>query len=184
MTHRRWFLPLVSLLLVALGFGSYLIGQALGKLRLFTPKPGSCLVLEERYCQKGQPVESNGRFAGMAFKLPAGAPIFAPYTSAVSLTKYIPQRDGVKYPYSGITMETGRYGEMAWEVERRVTLVANYSKLPAPDSSFSAGDVIGRVTAKSLDYFGDYNLLIVFTQPSEDRYMRVDEAYTKQIFHQ
>lgn len=184
LTEHRWFLPLGGLLLVALGFGSYLIGQAIGKLQLFVPKPGSCLVLEEKHCQEGQPVESNGKFAGMAFNLPANTPVFAPYTSSVSLTRYIPQRDGVKYPYSGITMETGRYGEMAWEVERRVTLVANYQELPTSDSAFNIGQIIGRVTADNLEYFGDYNLLVVFTQPNETKHMAVDEAYTKQIFNQ
>lgn len=165
-----------------MGFVVFFGVQAIGKLNLFTPKPGGCQLLEEKYCQTGHPVESNGKFAGLAFDLPANTPVFAPYTNSVSLTKYIPQRDGIKYPYSGITMETGRYGEMAWEVEHRVTLVANYQVLPASDSEFSVGQIVGRLTADNLTYFGNYNLVIVFTKPEESKHFAVDEVYYKEFF--
>ena len=43
------------------------------------PKPGLCLVLEEKYCSSGTVVYAENGYPAVAFNLPQGTPIFAPY---------------------------------------------------------------------------------------------------------
>jgi zona occludens toxin (predicted ATPase) len=49
-----------------------------------TPVPGSCVVLEERFCQSGTVETLSGGGTSANFRLPAGTPVFTPYTGVVT----------------------------------------------------------------------------------------------------
>ncbi len=73
------------------------------------PRPGSCLVLEERYCRKGRRVYRKGKFVFAGFKLPPHTPIFSPYTGHISHTPtFSIQKNGRDYTYPGLSVSLMR----------------------------------------------------------------------------
>ncbi len=171
---------MASLGLVALGFGAFWAGQLIGQWDPFRPKPGFCLVLTEKDCRTGQPLFVDGRFVGIAFRLKSGTPLFAPFSSPLGQTRYIPKRDGVSYPYTALSLETGRSGEKVWQVAHKAQLVAHHQLAVPVGTAVKQGDLIAQTTAGILDYYGDYNLLVFYQAPGADHYFAVDEAYTRE----
>jgi hypothetical protein len=49
-----------------------------------TPVPGSCLVLEERYCQSGKVESLSDGGSTLGLELPVGTPIFSPFEGDVA----------------------------------------------------------------------------------------------------
>lgn len=47
------------------------------------PVPGSCLVLQEKYCRAVKLIDTT-RGTIAAFELPSGTPVFSPYTGAIT----------------------------------------------------------------------------------------------------
>lgn len=78
---KNWFL-LVILGLLVLALISFLLFKEKitnNLVNLFKEKPGTCLILKEKYCKTGEAVYSdNKELLGVKYKIPNGAKIFSP----------------------------------------------------------------------------------------------------------
>ena len=112
-----------------------------------TSEPGSCLVLEEKYCSSGVVVHSENGFPGIAFNLPKGTPIFSPYdgTVVVGNTK----EDGSGIPVIGVMTENASTGFRFMNGNESFSL---------SDTQQDAGIILGYLTEDMLP--SDANLQI------------------------
>jgi hypothetical protein len=78
MSKKKGFI--VFLVAVVIGFGVAYFGVQTDFWGIFA-KPGSCLVLPEKYCKTGVDFEEGSSL--VAFKLPNWTPIFAPFDGEV-----------------------------------------------------------------------------------------------------
>lgn len=120
-----------------------------------THVPGTCLVLEERYCQLGK-VEIVSDDGGTAanFKLPAGTPVFSPFTGTVA---YFPAGSGngfyVDLLESDLDQSTFR---VIYTLDESKTIKTHIQK----------GEVLARVGVANFDAinqkFNIYNLALMY----------------------
>ncbi len=151
---------------------------------LFRPKPGSCLVLEERYCHKGRRVYRRGKFVFAGFKLPPHTPIFSPYTGQLSRTPtFFIQKDGHKYVYPGISVNVMRPDN---KLPDRAFSAVYFKRQTGnePDETVKKGEVIGYTSAKKLSAYGNFNLLIGFSMMNNKIGMfSADQKLLEKLFH-
>ena len=122
--------------------------------------PGSCLILEERYCSTGTVVWNEGSSA-IAFNLPVGTPLFFPYQTG-EVADWTGTFSGKKYPiYLSVKNAKANEPNKADEVLGMI-FIPNTDIL-LPKGEVTAGTVIGKTTNTTLNAFGDYNL-VVFAQ--------------------
>ena len=134
-------------------------------------EPGSCLILEERYCSSGVVVHTENGFPEVAFNLPTGTPIFAPY-------------GGVGF--EGQSLKAGYYGVDVLGDNQ----VADFSFVGADDppdigdEQIELGSIVGYLAGGLLETpstlitdDGSYNLLVAFAKDGE-----ADTAMYQELF--
>lgn len=150
---------MVILLLISAGV-YYLFVYKKTPAKNYQPKPGSCLILEEKYCGKGKflpdPINSNNVAVG--FKLPNGTTVFSPeggdYSTLISVLKNKPDEK-----ISSAILIKSLKGDQIYYYRLMINL--NKDEM-WKDKKVSKGDVLTVVNdIKKIDFFGDYNL--VFT---------------------
>ncbi len=131
------------------------------------PKPGKCLILEEKYCRevvlKDHP---NGSGLVALYKVPKGAPVFAPEAGFVSDSPsfFFRSGNGEGYEtYSGISLRVGR-DERVENLERSYGLVFDNSQRMAI-KEVKRGAKIGVMGGGKIGVFGDYNLVLTISRP-------------------
>ncbi len=149
--------------------------------KLFKPRPGSCLVLEERYCHKGHLVYYKGKVAGVGFSLPAKAPIFSPFDGPVQAAKVTFRRDGKPFSYPAISIAGGVHGYHVWNVDHYFTAVMAKMGDLSP-GEVKKGEIAGHVSKEKLTFYPKYNLVIYFSVPNEDGFITIDRNYTRHLF--
>lgn len=192
---------LIILLVVFLIVDAILLGIYLSKSKTFKlskltlpsflkkePKPGSCLVLEEKYCSKGKPIYKDDRLVFIGFKLPKNTPIFSPFAGGVSNTPaFNLEKNGQKkvYPGSSVTSAEKIFALGANRSKRSFSAIyyGVYSSEKFPNESVEKGDAIGYISQEKIEAYGDYNLLVFYSQFSPEKKMySLDELGLKEFF--
>ncbi len=140
------------------------------------PEPGSCLVLEQKYCGNGKTAEwknPNGTTIKLvAFRLPSGAPIFAPLSGTINKSD-----KGSSFISS-----------------KAAALVINDSKNPSAthfgivgDLTFSEnkataekGSVIAYAANNGVNVLGDYTLVLLFSKLDPEKKIEVVDKEMEQ----
>lgn len=150
-----------------------------------TPSPAkflsksSCVILDEEYCKTGTVVNYQGKFFGLAFKVTEGTKIYAPF-------------DGV----------TGNSRTYTLDKKQYPSLTVNFQLLPQADQdniSFSAvtfansilnnsntklGEEVGEISEKTIDVFGNYNLVLSFQRFNpKTRFLETDFGLFSKYFN-
>jgi hypothetical protein len=135
--------------------------------RLFQSKPGSCLILEEKYCKQVKlvkdPWNENGLLA--AFNLPAETKIYSPidgqFSNAVTASfKHI--KTGKTFAYPGVIISNT--GKNTLESNKIMFSFVYFQNNEQPVyQAIKKGQIIGTVLSKPIDYFGYYNLIFKVT---------------------
>jgi hypothetical protein len=167
----------ISLLLILVFINVVLLGLYINPSLLFallakfstSPKPGSCLILEEKYCRKGilikDPSSPDGLLA--AFKIPKGTVLFAPvdgfysHTPTFFFIKDEATKEVVKYP--GATISVGE-NNTSGEVKEIYSFIYFKQKENSYPTGIKRGEIIGWVAEKPIDFLGDYNLVVGITE--------------------
>ena len=147
----------------------------------FRPKPGSCLVLEEKYCHKGHLVYYNGKVAGVGFSLPAKAPIFSPFDGPIQAAKVTFRKNGKPFSYPAISIAGGVHGYHIWDVDHYLTAVMAKMDTLLPAEA-KKGQIVGHVSKEKLGFYPEYNLVVYFSAPDKEGFMAVDRGYTRHLF--
>ena len=122
------------------------------------PKPGSCLVLEQRYCSQGKLVDwkdPNGTtYKFIVFNLPNGTPVLAPFKG-----DFYPNPTGegnpLKVPTSSLADPSGNY-------KGTFIVMGDINFNNQQQHPVSKGDTIGYVRNNGINIF-DGNLALTFT---------------------
>jgi len=132
-------------------------------LSLFEPRPGSCLIFEEKYCKKGEPIYYNNHLIGAGYRLPKKAVVFAPFDGEVStsITANL-EKKGEKFQYPGAAVNVfDDIHHIKYNI-RAVYYDARSQQLPT--YNIKRGEVFAIVSEKTINIFGDYNLILGFSQ--------------------
>ena len=145
-------------------------------------EPGSCLILEERFCRTGELVvfmSEDSPNTRLGFRLPAGTPVFALY-------------DGVIRPgnavLGGSNQRENRLGDPMWAnfphamtaegfTMFRAVFIDEAEQRPTSDTEVQSGDLIGRMSGDVLSGATDYNLVVFLTIEG-----RVDAETFEELF--
>lgn len=151
---------LVFFVLLDVGLAGFYFYKFFGK----ESRPGSCLVLEEKYCLEGKPSYHEEEVIGLVFLLPKKAPIFAPFDGNFSPSTYNVQMDGEARQYSGIGLQSGdpnhEDGAMGFSAIFFDSKPTSYSE----SRDVKKGEILGYVSGKKVEFLGDYNLFISFSE--------------------
>lgn len=124
--------------------------------------PGSCLLLQEKYCKQAVWIDSPWTTGDrlLAFSLPAGTPVFSPVSGKVSdiVTYTI---DGVTYPGFRITTRDSNKYLINEESHNIISYSSDGSK---GSGVISKGDILFRATKNRLEKIGSYNLVFSISE--------------------
>lgn len=171
---------LIILCLSILVFLSVLFYLSLtGKINFSNNKLSSCVILDEAYCKKGQPVYYQGQFLGLAFKVPEKVELFAPFKGDVSRTgTYF--LDNKKYPSINVTFSPE--AEISTNTVSFSAIFFNAEQNNLLDHSVK-GSRIGIISNLPIDAVGEYNLVVRFAKyNSSKRLFEINTGLFKQYF--
>ena len=152
-------------------------------------RPGSCAVLPERYCKKGEVLfGKNGKRVFLGFKVGRKMPVFAPFGGQLSRSPMFsaravnPESDQA---YTGMSVSVME-GEKHQVPEKSFSAVFVHSQEGAGGvQEVKKGEIIGRVSGEVMTDYGDYNLLVGFSEFDEETRMnRVSEGQFNHYFGQ
>jgi len=140
-------------------------------------KPGSCLILEEKYCSKFSLVD-DPYFKGekaIAYKLPKNTPIFAPVDGGFSSPFTFAIKDSSTEKnerYPGVTITILKTGTKTIDKIYGFVFFGETEK-QAPKNVIK-GNLIGKISEKSISKIGDYNLIIFITKSTTPNVFKND----------
>lgn len=173
------FVFLVVLNAVVLGYYFFL---RRGKTKETSVRPGSCFVLEEKYCKKGTKVFYNNRLAGVGFNLPRGTPIFVPFDGLMQSITFGVEKDGKPTSYPGIGVGISKDNFEGWKQWQNFSAVFFREPVDTIIKNIKKGEIVGKVLDKKIDYFGDYNLVVKFSVTNKDGLFAFDNDTVQRIF--
>jgi len=131
--------------------------------------PGSCLVLEQRYCSKAEPVYKDNELLFVGFKLPENTPIFSPFSGNVSTTPSFNLKNNGKseiYPGASVHSKEKIFAFGADRPKYSFSFIFfNKEDFNKPSSyDVEKGGIVGLLSSKKISVYGDYNLLVYFSE--------------------
>ncbi|HQA96316.1 MAG TPA: hypothetical protein PLN18_03030 [Candidatus Colwellbacteria bacterium] len=157
-------LKIILIVLLVLAVGIFVAWREglFTSFRLFSSgmsKPGTCLLVEERYCSTAKFIYfEEARDPILGFKIPAGAPVFAP-TDGSATPIFMDNPTNPNSPYSGILL---RHFVIPNSTSGLITVnvIANPLSDANQNPEVQTGDLLGYVSENTVDVFGDYNLIV------------------------
>lgn len=73
-------LVLFGIVIFLIIIGGFLVVDKMWLHKVFEIKPGSCLILEEKYCKMGKIIYTDNEMAGIVYKIDKKAILFSPMT--------------------------------------------------------------------------------------------------------
>ncbi len=163
-------LKILFILFIAFAIGEIIFTvQRYGK-DIFKSKPGSCKILEEKFCSQTR-IARTKDIIYIGINLPPGTPIYAPVDGRVS----VPTKINQPSPFQGFTvgMNDSNDPTVNYSFRGDVQFSSNLSGVT------KAGIIIGTVTNTGAKSFDIYNFVIGIEKPdlSLKRYVSVENRY-------
>ncbi len=133
-----------------------------------TPKPGNCLILEEKYCKQGT-IIANPNFPEdkfMAFKVPAGTTLFSPVDGESQGTSDFSFKDTSKggvVNMSGTVVIVSKDGTVQ-TISAFYNLIYYKQGQKETSRKIKKGEILGQILDKNLPVFTNYNLVFGITK--------------------
>ncbi len=148
--------PVAILLLAGLGFIIFYVY----KLITYKPVPGSCLILEEKYCKQLEYyipsyAKEGYKNPNAAFILPPGTPIFSPFDVTNDPIPIFPQTATQPFAYTLIIHQNPPVDNVATARDYYFYFYFNQNTI---NRSPKKGEIIDRVSSTPIQ--GKYNLLV------------------------
>lgn len=154
---------------VLIVIGIFILGSNI-LVSLFKPHPGSCLILEEKYCKEvkfiSNPNNPSSKVA--VFKLPQGTTVFSPVGGYFSNTPtfFFKDNSGKYITYSGATVTVSKDNTVK-TVEAVYNFIYFKEKERSYPSGVEKGQAISTILNKKISSLGDYNFVF---SASEQKY--------------
>lgn len=124
-----------------------------------TPQPGTCLLVEEKYCDKAEFVYIPGsRDPILGFAVPEGTPIFSP-VDGVTTPIFIDNSDDPANQYRGILVRHFKNPNSTIGLIS-VNIIGNPLENIIQNLDVKKGEIIGYAAKDAVSAFGDYNLIV------------------------
>lgn len=169
---------LVILILLLSGLSFYFLKPVLKKESPKTALPGTCLILEEKYCSQAKvledktPLDLTVKMVGI--NLPAGTPIFSPKGGQVQKTQL--GADVVFFKGFRATIFNP-----ANPNKLRYKITGDFKPDDMINTDIKEGDIIGYSQDTGIKMLG-YNLIIYAFDIGEDKKESIDENAIKRLF--
>jgi len=182
--------PLVFLILVLIVIN--LFWDKTGQFfSAFAPKPGSCLILEEKYCNQGKIIDdpTGTGLKLVVFNLPKGAVLFAPVGGNFLINPtFIFKKEDQTISYSGASLVVSPRGNIS-NFETSYGFIF-YKEKEFPENVednvwIQKGKAMATISEKNLDLFGPYNLAVTIEKRVEKDgkiTFESDEALMESLF--
>lgn len=172
---------LVVFILFDLGLGFYYLFSKqtknfIGFLKQL--RPGSCLILEEKYCKNAVRLNYNDRVVLAGFSLPSNTPIFLPYDAVINLTSAGFKKDKKVFSYPSLQL----IKEGGASNQPLIAVIFNDKDLPELEKTGVKNQEIYQLTNTPVDFFGKYNLVVYFLRTSDDGRLTNDNGATIKTF--
>lgn len=134
------------------------------------PRPGSCLILQEKYCKQVQFIDDPNTPGELlaAYNIPKGAPIFTPADGRFSKTTFLFKDSTGKFiTYPGISVTVGE-DQTTHIFDIRYSFIYFTERDHLVRDVIKKGDIIGIVSNSSTDYLGNYNLAVRITKSNPE----------------
>jgi len=155
--------------------GGFLIVDKVWLHKVFKPAvatPGSCLVLEEKYCKKITIIEKNGQKGAVA-NLPDGVILFSPIDSTSITDLFVHNEDDSNQNNWDFGIEISNDSNVLYDfIYSKKDNLKNKSVL-------KKGEQIGIVSSKKLKKFDGYNFVFTMSQDSDDNFEKSNEMLLK-----
>lgn len=130
-------------------------------------KPGNCLILEEKYCGGVKLIKNPNNPKGLlaAYNVPKGTILFAPSDGYFSDTSSFSFKtaSGKPLAYEGVTINTSKDTKI-----NTTNTIFSFVYFKDINNSYlltiKKGEIIGKVSDKKIDVFGNYNLIFTITR--------------------
>lgn len=156
---------IIVVILIVLNLSS-LSNVKLASLNPLKPHPGSCLILEEKYCKTVKFVlykfaPNNGSTMAV-YNLDKGATLFAPIDGKLLIggSALEDNSDQVSI-YKSVIIE--KNSSANGTPEYTITFINSLSNIIG-STAVKKGDAIGTISDKTISVFGNYNLAVVSTK--------------------
>jgi len=146
-----------------------------------TGKPGSCLILEQKYCKKGVVINSPwySNDIAIAFNLPVGTKVFSPITGEVSTPIMGLEKGSTDNISSGFIIET-----KADDLTSEYILLMNLSQKDrfVDTKSMKQGNQLGNLNKDQISFLGKYNLILVLNKYDDNKQIISTKDMIKKLF--
>lgn len=140
--------------------------------KLAIATPGSCLILEEKYCKMVKIDEKDGQKAVVA-NLPDGVSLFSPIDSTSSSDLFVHDEDDLNQNNWDFGIEISNDSNVLYDfIYSKKDNLKNKSVL-------KKGEQIGIVSSKKLNKFDEYNFVFTISQNSDDNFEKSNEMLLK-----
>jgi hypothetical protein len=153
------FIIILFLIILSLPFISKI---DLSSLNPFKPHPGSCLILEEKYCKTVKFIDDPRLKGNMLaiYSLGRNAILFSPVDGQfVNITAgaFKKNTNQVLYYPGIVVLKKYNIGSLP---EYSFSFTFYNNSATNPNNTLERGDVIGTVSDKTISFFGNYNLVV------------------------
>jgi hypothetical protein len=128
--------------------------------------PGSCLILEEKYCGQGHFVYPfNNSIVGIGFNLPPGAIVFSPYSGITGFLTTA-ENTGQVLPPSVIVHNIPAGGDLTKNHNLIIFFADSFLKNEIHET-VEKDQALSKIERVSIPGFNEYNLVVVVDNPAE-----------------
>ena len=148
------------------------------------PKPGSCLILEEKYCKQAvvlkNPNVSNAQL--VAYRVPKGTLLFAPIDGKYDSSSHFAYKDSTgKLQYYGGAIIADSKDYRAVNINAFYNFIYFNQETQFPLPQIKKGDTIGSISEKTVAVFGDYNLVFNITKQTIENGRVLNSDYFEKV---
>ncbi len=142
------------------------------------PKPGNCLILEQKYCSQAKLIEvkkEKQTYKNIGFHLPAGAPLFSPIDGNLGKAKV--NEPSPLHGFLAIVNNSNDPRLLSFSIYGDIKF-DNMLSL-----NVKKGNVIGHTQNTGVKGFGDYNIVLQVTRlnPGKNGFI-TDEELLRKMF--
>lgn len=158
------FILFITVVVIISYFINYLLVNYRYLDKKFIPKPGTCLILQQKHCQKAKLIRNpfNGDSYAIGFKLPKNTPIFSPVDGEYSSPVIGKKIDGDNSSFWSTSFDFRKKTDTSLFYYSCLAKIDNQDRF-AGIKKIKEGEKVYQLDQETINLqTGDYNLIFLF----------------------